>query len=113
MSSINNEVSDLDPRKLFLMNSPITNSKDDISAIDNPTGSLSATQPTGIDDDDNSLVFSVTKIYKNLFVQSFALVLLFTAYTNIGVLQSSLNTEHNIGVNSLIINSACIMVSTT
>ena len=44
------------------------------------------------------------KLFKNLLVLSLALVLLFTAYTNMLTLQSSLNTKQNVGVNSLIIH---------
>lgn len=67
-------------------------------------------EPICDDEDENASIFSIRKIFKNLFVLSLALVLLFTAYTNVLTLQSSLNVEQNIGINSLIINTAFVIV---
>lgn len=55
--------------------------------------------------------FSVRQIYRNLLVLSVAFVLMFTAYNGIAALQSSLNTKGNVGVNSLIITNAFVLVS--
>ena len=55
--------------------------------------------------------FSIGKIYKNLILLSAAFVLLFTAYNGIVTLQSSLNVKNNVGVNSLIITYAFLIVS--
>jgi hypothetical protein len=104
MPSADNDESDSYPNKPLLVNSTIENTTGAISTIDNPTG---------LDGDKILSIFSIKKIYKNLFVLASALVLLFTAYTNIGTLQSSLNAKHNVGMNSLIINNACIIVSST
>ncbi|CAF1024654.1 unnamed protein product [Rotaria sordida] len=49
--------------------------------------------------------------YKNLLVLSVAFLLLFTACGAMGNLQSSLNTEANVGVNSLSISYACLIFS--
>ena len=49
--------------------------------------------------------------YKNLFVLCLAFLLQFTAFGAIGNLQSSLNTEANVGVNSLSIIYACLIFS--
>ncbi|UJR14080.1 hypothetical protein I4U23_001076 [Adineta vaga] len=49
--------------------------------------------------------------YKNLFVLCMAFLLQFTAFGAIGNLQSSLNTEANVGVNSLSIIYACLIFS--
>ena len=50
-------------------------------------------------------------IYKNLFVICIAFLLQFTAFNAIANLQSSLNTEANVGVNSLSIIYFCLLVS--
>jgi len=55
--------------------------------------------------------FSIQKIYKNLFLLSLAFVLMFTAYNGMVTLQSSLNVKNNVGVNSLIITYAFLIVS--
>jgi hypothetical protein len=49
--------------------------------------------------------------YKNLFVLCMAFLLQFTAFGAMGNLQSSLNTEANVGVNSLSIIYACLIFS--
>lgn len=51
------------------------------------------------------------RTYKNLLVISFAFLLQFTAFGGIDKLQSSLNAEANIGVNSLSIIYASLMFS--
>ena len=51
-------------------------------------------------------LFSNRQIYKNLAILSIAFLVLFTAYTSILVLQSSLNTKGNVGINSLIVLNA-------
>ena len=51
------------------------------------------------------------RTYKNLFVLCMAFLLQFTAFGAIGNLQSSLNTEANVGVNSLSIIYACLIFS--
>lgn len=55
--------------------------------------------------------FSLGKIYKNLIVLAVAFILLFTAYNGMVTLQSSLNVEKNVGVNSLIITYAFLIVN--
>ena len=49
--------------------------------------------------------------YKNLLVLCIAFLLQFTAFSAIGNLQSSLNTEANVGVNSLSIIYAFLVFS--
>jgi hypothetical protein len=49
--------------------------------------------------------------YKNLLVISFAFLLQFTAFGGIDKLQSSLNAEANVGVNSLSIIYASLILS--
>ena len=51
------------------------------------------------------------RTYKNLLVLCLAFLFQFTAFGAIGNLQSSLNTEANVGVNSLSIIYACLVVS--
>ena len=51
------------------------------------------------------------RTYKNLLVLCIAFLLQFTAFNAIGNLQSSLNTEANVGVNSLSIIYACLIFS--
>jgi hypothetical protein len=51
------------------------------------------------------------RTYKNLFVLCIAFLLQFTAFGAIGNLQSSLNTEANVGVNSLSIIYAFLIFS--
>jgi hypothetical protein len=51
------------------------------------------------------------RTYKNLFVLSIAFLLQFTAFNAIGNLQSSLNTDADIGVNSLSIIYAFLIFS--
>ena len=98
MASINHDENDAIQSKNLLMNSINTISN-------NQKISLAVTQSAETkDNDDHSKIFSMKKIFKNLLVLSLALVLLFTAYTNMLTLQSSLNTKQNVGVNSLIIH---------
>lgn len=49
--------------------------------------------------------------YKNLLVLCVAFLLLFTGSGAMGNLQSSLNTDANVGVNSLSISYACLIFS--
>ena len=51
------------------------------------------------------------RTYKNLLVICAAFLLQFTAFSAIGNLQSSLNTEANVGVNSLSIIYAFLILS--
>lgn len=51
------------------------------------------------------------RTYKNLLIICLAFLLQFTAFSGISNLQSSLNTEANVGVNSLSIIYACLIVS--
>ncbi|CAF0939254.1 unnamed protein product [Adineta ricciae] len=51
------------------------------------------------------------RTYKNLLVLCLAFLLQFTAFGAMGNLQSSLNTEANVGVNSLSIIYACLIFS--
>ncbi|CAF1423537.1 unnamed protein product [Adineta steineri] len=51
------------------------------------------------------------RTYKNLFVISIAFLLQFTAFNGIQNLQSSLNTEANVGVNSSSIIYVCLILS--
>jgi hypothetical protein len=88
----------------------ITGAKVGINLIDYHTFSSPVVQ--SVSNDDKSPLFSIRKVYKNLFVLSLAFVLLFIATEGMVTLQSSLNTKHNVGVNSLIINSVCAIVST-
>jgi hypothetical protein len=87
------------PRKLSLTNS--VNKVDDMN-ID-PLKSASPDEPIP--------PFSIRKIYKNLLLLSIAFVLMFTAYNGMVTLQSSLNVKNNVGVNSLIITYAFLIVS--
>ncbi len=87
------------PRKLSLTNS-VNNV--DVMSID-PLKSASPDEPIP--------PFSIRKIYKNLLLLSIAFVLMFTAYNGMVTLQSSLNVKNNVGVNSLIITYAFLIVS--
>ena len=51
------------------------------------------------------------RTYKNLLVLCLAFLFQFTAFGAIGNLQSSLNTEANVGVTSLSIIYACLVIS--
>ena len=51
------------------------------------------------------------RTYKNLLVLCVAFLLQFTAFSAMGNLQSSLNTDADIGVNSLSIIYACLIFS--
>lgn len=56
-------------------------------------------------------LFPLRKVYTNLIIISIAFTLLFTAYSNILSIQSSLNAKGNVGVNSLIVLNIFILVS--
>jgi hypothetical protein len=56
-------------------------------------------------------IFPLKKTYKNLLIISLSFLLMFTAYNGLTILQSSLNTEQNVGVNSLTIITATSIVS--
>lgn len=58
-------------------------------------------------------LFSIRHVYKNLIIMCIAFTILFTAYSNILSLQSSLNTKGNVGVNSLIVLNGFALVSLT
>jgi hypothetical protein len=85
----------------------------DNHAVDFHT-SISSVTPIVINEtneiDENALLFSIRKIYKNLIILSLTFLLMFTAYGGIVALQSSLNTKGNVGVNSLIIINVFILV---
>lgn len=80
-----------------------------IMEIDPMKSALSETAPSA--SNDAIPLFSLKKIYKNLIVLSLAFVLLFTAYNGMVSLQSSLNVEKNVGVNSLIVTFAFLIVN--
>lgn len=61
--------------------------------------------------DENTPLFSLRQVYKNLIIVSLAFTILFTAYANIIAVQSSLNAKGNVGVNSLIVLNVFILVS--
>lgn len=62
---------------------------------------------------DTSPLFSLRQVYKNLIIVSIAFTLLFTAYSDIIAIQSSLNAKGNVGVNSLIVLNVFALVSVT
>jgi hypothetical protein len=84
-------------------------SKFAIMALDSPKDSSSGV--VQIAPNDTIPIFSIGKIYKNLFLLSLAFVLMFTAYNGMVTLQSSLNVKNNVGVNSLIITYSFLIVS--
>jgi len=61
-----------------------------------------------VPEQDNRIRFQT---YKNLLIISLAFLLQFTAFGGIDKLQSSLNAEANVGVNSLSIIYVCLMIS--
>lgn len=77
-----------------------TNPLETSVADSKPTASINVVPP-----------FSLGKIYKNLTILSLAFILLFTAYNGMVTLQSSLNVEKNVGVNSLIVTYAFLIVN--
>jgi len=107
------------PRKLSFMNITNENRSRSASIVDNFAvdfhTSISSVIPIIINETDENdkdvSLFSNRKIYKNLVIISLTFVLMFTAYGDIIVLQSSLNTKGNVGVNSLIIINTFILVS--
>ncbi|CAF4911121.1 unnamed protein product, partial [Rotaria sp. Silwood1] len=118
MTEVDNEV-EIAPRKISFTNSTreIRSRATSIVNIiaDSFHTSINSVIPAvneQIDDDDDELpLFSIRQIYKNLIIFALNYVLLFTAYSGIAVLQSSLNTEGNVGVNSLIVSNAFFFVS--
>ena len=70
---------------------------------------------TIVDNDIVTGIWAMKKLrfrtYKNLLVLCIAFLLQFTAFGAIGNLQSSLNTEANVGVNSLSIIYGCLVLS--
>lgn len=80
--------------------------------------SYELTSPTGHSSENNDhpkvrteKMTSRFQTYKNLLVISIAFFLQFTAFGAMENLQSSLNTEANIGVNSLAIINGCLIFS--
>jgi hypothetical protein len=71
--------------------------------------SSSANESTN-ENNEMSPTFSIRKIYKNLLIISLAFVLMFTAYNGMVTLQSSLNKKNDVGVNSLTITYAFLIV---
>jgi hypothetical protein len=120
MTDIENEA-EIIPRKISFM-STISESRSratsiiDNLAVDFQTSPLPVV-PTVINETDENNedvpLFPIRKIYKNLIILSIAFILVFTAYSGILSLQSSLNTKGNVGVNSLIIINFFMLVSTS
>lgn len=77
-----------------------TNSLEKSVSENGPSGSITIVPP-----------FSLRKIYKNLTILALAFILLFTAYNGMVTLQSSLNVEKNVGVNSLIVTYTFLIVN--
>ncbi|CAF1494994.1 unnamed protein product [Adineta ricciae] len=90
----------------FVTDSIPVHSHSSITSVD-PTIINDATN-TSINEKDEVPILSIRQIYKNLAVLSIAFVLLFTAYSGIAALQSSLNTKGNVGINSLLVNTIFI-----
>ncbi len=90
------------------------NSNVDVLAVDFNT-LISSVVPLSVNNNDENdediPLFSSRKVYKNLIIISLAFILLFTAYSGIASLQSSLNTKGNVGVNSLIVSTVFTLVS--
>jgi hypothetical protein len=78
------------------------------SATSNIQLTSNSEQAAGDPTEKNQLRF---KTYKNLFVICTAFLLQFTSFNAMGNLQSSLNTEANVGVNSLSIIYAFLILS--
>ena len=66
-----------------------------------------------IEDDDGAPLFTTRQIYKNLAILSTAFVLIYIAFLGVVSLQSTMNAKGNVGVNSLIILNAFILVRTS
>jgi hypothetical protein len=116
MADYNDDEIDTISKKLSFVSSTAEDqleagAKAGILLIDYHPSSGSPSPPVN-SDDDNLVVFSIRKVYKNLLIISVAMLFMSTSYTSISVLQSSLNTEKNIGVNSLIITYATTIVNT-
>ncbi|CAF4059727.1 unnamed protein product, partial [Rotaria sordida] len=120
MVDIENELNTI-PEKLSFTNSTSDNrstasSVADILAIDFHTSTTSVVSIViNADNDNNDEVplFSIRQINKNFFVLLLAFILLFTAYSGIISLQSSLNVKGNVGINSLVVTHAFILFSAT
>ena len=115
MTSADNDILDI-PRKLSYISSTSEDQTNAASKFGMLTLKImkdnSADDDTPPDDPSDSTIqpFPIGKIYKNLFLLSFAFVLMFTAYNGMVTLQSSLNVAGNVGVNSLIITYAFLIV---
>ena len=102
------------PRKLSYISATIEDHTNpagvmDISSINTLKTPASEVEQTV--SNETIAIFSIRKIYKNLILLSVAFVLLFTAYNGMIMLQSSLNVKNNVGVNSLMITHAFVIVS--
>lgn len=75
------------------------------------TNDIQLNEQTNVNNDDSKKNQLCFRTYKNLLVISFAFLLQFTAFGGIDKLQSSLNAEANVGVNSLSIIYAFLIVS--
>jgi hypothetical protein len=64
------------------------------------------------DDDDDLPLFTNRQVYKNLAILSISFVLIYIAFLGIVSLQSTMNAKGNVGINSLIIINAFILVRT-
>ena len=108
-----NESMDI-PRKLSFISTiseDQTNAAGKIGVVSMDALKTSSTDIKKIPSNETIPNFSIAKIYKNLFILSASFVLLFTAYNGMVTLQSSLNVKNNVGVNSLIITYAFLVVS--
>jgi hypothetical protein len=65
-----------------------------------------------VENDEDLPLFSNRQIYKNLTILSISFVLIYVAFLGIVSLQSTLNAKGNVGVNSLIVINAFILVRT-
>lgn len=74
---------------------------------------INDTTETNINKKHEVPIFSIRQIYKNLAILSISFVLIFTAYSGIAALQSSLNAKGNVGINSLLVNTIFIAVCTS
>lgn len=118
MNNIENEI-EIIPKKLSFTSTIVENRSRATSIIDNlatdfetPLPPIVSTIINETDENNEDLpLFSTGKIYKNLFILSIAFVIIFTAYSGILSLQSSLNTKGNVGVNSLIVINVFMLVS--
>ncbi|CAF5068288.1 unnamed protein product [Rotaria sp. Silwood1] len=83
-------------------------------AVDSHT-SISSIVPIVIDEtnenEEDIPLFQIRQVYKNLIIISLGFVIMYTAFTGILSLQSSLNAKGNVGVNSLIVINIFILFS--